>query len=146
VSRSGSGSTPAIRPHTPSGQRSRRNPSGRRDGCLRAVALCPATLDVPTLHHRCVDVTHATDRPPVLFRRRRKPPPSTTAGGFGTAVELPRRLLGGGGFLGGRLGGGLVLDRDQRDLAAVVDVGDLHTQLVADVHHVLDLGHALAVV
>src|SRR5260370_4423395 len=35
-------------------------------------------------------------------------------------------------------------DEDQRDLAAVVDVGDLHTQLVADVDHILDLGDALA--
>src|SRR5882757_6126429 len=33
---------------------------------------------------------------------------------------------------------------DQRDLAAVVDVGDLHTQLVTDVDHILDLGDALA--
>ncbi len=34
--------------------------------------------------------------------------------------------------------------QDQRDLAALVDVGDLDAQLVADVHHVLDLGDALA--
>src|SRR5262249_18308592 len=34
--------------------------------------------------------------------------------------------------------------QDQRDLAALVDVGDLHAQLVADVDHVFDLRDALA--
>ena len=39
---------------------------------------------------------------------------------------------------------GVFVDEHQRDLAAVVDVGDLHAQLVADVDDVLDLGDALA--
>src|SRR3954469_25784431 len=35
-------------------------------------------------------------------------------------------------------------DKDQRDLAPVVDVGDLHAQLVADVHNAFELGEALS--
>src|SRR4051794_31083438 len=54
-------------------------------------------------------------------------------------------LLGVGGRRG-TLGGSLVvLDHDQADLAAVVDVGDLDAELVAHVDHVFDLVDPLAV-
>src|SRR3954452_2521476 len=62
------------------------------------------------------------------------------------AVLLGVGLLGVGG--GVTLGGGrgfVLLDHDQADLAAVVDVGDLDAELVAHVDHVFDLVDPLAV-
>src|SRR5258706_12118305 len=59
--------------------------------------------------------------------------------------DLDRDGRSGGGGIGARaVGRRLVDDRDQADLAAVVDVGDLDTELVADLHDVLDLADALA--
>src|SRR6266700_5580228 len=40
--------------------------------------------------------------------------------------------------------GGVLADEHQADLAALVDVGDLDLELVADLHDVLDLADALA--
>src|SRR5690606_12517535 len=50
-----------------------------------------------------------------------------------------------GGFVAGCRLGSVLLHRNQADLAAVVDVGNLHADLRSDVDDVLDLGDALAV-
>src|SRR5690349_1258254 len=60
----------------------------------------------------------------------------TNESGLGGRVGL--------GGLGGRLGG-VLLDRHQADLAALVDVGDPHAELVTDLDDVLDLADPLAV-
>ena len=71
--------------------------------------------------------------------------------GAGAAMQCPgpscwrlRHLTGAGASVLVASAAVFFGDEDQRDLAAVVDVGDLHTQLVADLDHVLDLGDALA--
>src|SRR5690606_28188350 len=70
---------------------------------------------------------------------------------LGLVGAVGRRGLGLGlaaGGLGLLLGGLLLddLDGDERELAALVDLGDLHLDLLADVHDVLDVLDALAAV
>src|ERR1700730_8653278 len=62
----------------------------------------------------------------------------------GTAGALAARVAA-GQVLAGRLALHH-LDRDQRQLAAVVDLADLDLDLVADVHHVVDVLDSLAAV
>src|SRR4051794_22262046 len=114
-------------------------------------------------------VSVSTRRPPGSSVRSTRPPNSSTSrtwvvpgavvptgAGVDAAASTPApvrwsvavsRLRGGGGLDRGAVtrGGGVTLsDRDQADLAAGVDVGDLHLQLVTDVRDVLDLGDPLA--
>src|SRR6202008_1925989 len=84
---------------------------------------------------------NAEDGSPLCRPRRSGCVPGLTAG---------RRGIGWRGLRSGRgcvtVAGfaGFFVDEHQRDLATLVDVGDLHAQLVADGHDVLDLRDALA--
>src|ERR1700754_3631672 len=122
--------------------------------CSRKCAA-PATLDPssrdPTPTHtpteaECTDGMYSvtTRRPPGKMVRR-------TAADVSSPRWPRRRALTAGRCGIGRCRRSLCClcpiffgYEDQRDLAAVVDVGDLDTQLVADVDHILDLGDALA--
>ena len=70
--------------------------------------------------------------------------PVTVAAVPGAAGALAARVAA-GEVLAGRLALHH-LDRDQRQLAAVVDLADLDLDLVADVHHVVDVLDPLAAV
>src|SRR5579859_4320498 len=101
-----------------------------------------ATMNATTISAR----TSAGSTPKEVRRRLCRALPSSTAGERDTvAVRLRLRV----GALGHRFGdrGGcrrVLVHEDEADLAALVDLGDLDLDLVADVHDVLDLADALA--
>src|SRR5579859_6774594 len=101
-------------------------PPGSR---VRRTAPDPST---PSSSNSAVDSTYAADRPTESLTSG---PSSTTANA--AELRLGRRVRG--------LGRGLVGDHGgQRELAALVDLGDLDLDLVADLDHVVDVLHALA--
>src|ERR1700757_3866712 len=124
--------------------------------CAAPATLAPSSRE-PTPTQTPTDAERTAGRYSVTTRR---PPGSVVrrnaAWCSASTVWLPlcrapasaagRRGIGWRGRIGWRIGPGgiLLIDQDQRDLAPLVDVGDLHPQLVADVHDVLDLCDALA--
>src|SRR6185436_13604531 len=111
--------------------------------CAAPATLGPSSRD-PTPTHTPTDAERTdgtysvtTRSPPGKVVRRT----DLAAGGRGIGRRSARvRVRSGSVTVRCRR---VVLDDDQRDLAAVVDVGDLHAELVTDLHHVLDLGDAL---
>src|SRR5690242_18163596 len=122
--------------------------------CAAPATLCPSSRD-PTPTHtptdaECTDGMNSvtTRKPPGKVVQRTASDVSSARAPRCSARDLAAGGCGIDGCVSGCLGGGfcgvLFGDHDQRDLAAVVDVGDLHAQLVADLDHVFDLGDPLA--
>src|SRR5690242_17205638 len=89
----------------------------------------------PTRAPTSVGRSPSSERGVLRVNSRRSIPPDDTSAGGGIH----------GRGLGGRvLGRRLIVDEHEADLAALVDLGDLDLQLVADVHDVLDLADPLA--
>src|SRR3954452_7477314 len=98
-----------------------------------ASSLDPTCTYTPTAADRTPGMCSVTTRRPPLRTVRRTPPGRFVKGGS----------LGVGGL--GRLGGlALLHHRHQRQLAAVVDLGDLDLELLADRDDVLDVVDPLA--
>src|SRR5690242_8179660 len=101
-----------------------------------ASSLDPTWTYTPTAAERTPGMCSETTRRPPLRTVRRTPP--------GRLVKGGSLGVGGLGRLGGLGGLALLHHRNQRELAAVVDLGDLDLELLADRDDVLDVVDALA--